>query len=95
MVANPGRTPDTRRIRRLKSPHSIEVDTDASGTPVAVCLNSRWRNVTLARRPWRIDQHWWRGDPIRRVYYRVTPVDWPPLTIYCDLQSGEWSRQEY
>jgi hypothetical protein len=58
-------------------------------------LGSAWSEVTLARRPWRIDQHWWREQGLSRMYYRVAPEDGPPLTIYRDLLSGEWARQEY
>jgi hypothetical protein len=29
------------------------------------------------------------------MYYRVAPEDGPPLTIYHDLVSGSWFRQEY
>jgi hypothetical protein len=47
------------------------------------------------RRPWRIDQHWWRGEPVRRDYYRVVTGDGPPLTLYRDLVGGGWFRQEY
>ena len=49
----------------------------------------------MARQPWRIDQHWWREPEISRMYFRVAPQDRPPLTIYHDLISGEWFRQEY
>ncbi|HEX5367852.1 MAG TPA: hypothetical protein VFY10_00385 [Dehalococcoidia bacterium] len=56
---------------------------------------SGWQDVELTRRPWRIDQHWWRADPVSRVYYRVAPADGPAFTIYHDLLSGEWARQEY
>jgi hypothetical protein len=47
------------------------------------------------RRPWRIDQHWWRGEAISRLYYRITLPDGPPFTVYHDLLRGTWSRQEY
>jgi hypothetical protein len=53
------------------------------------------QDVALVRRPWRIDQHWWRGDHIRRDYFRVAPQDGPPLTIYHDLVSDGWFRQEF
>jgi hypothetical protein len=54
-----------------------------------------WHDVQLVRRPWRIDQHWWRAEPVSRVYYRVASEDGPPLTIFRDLVTGAWSRQEY
>ena len=54
-----------------------------------------WQDVSLARGMWRVEQHWWRGEPVRRDYYRVAPQDGPQLTLYHDLVSGEWFRQEY
>ena len=95
MVGNTGRTPDPRRIRRLKPPRVFDVQTDANGVPHGVNLHGVWHDVTLARRPWRIDQHWWRGDHIRRDYFRLAVEDGPPLTVYHDLERGTWSRQEY
>jgi hypothetical protein len=51
--------------------------------------------VRLARGPWRIHQHWWRAEPVSRHYYRVAPEDGPPLTIYHDISTQTWARQEY
>ena len=95
MVSSTRGTSDTRRIRRLKQSQALAVETDASGRPARVRIGQTWQEVTLARRPWRIDQHWWRSDPISRVYYRVAPADGPPLTIYRDLANDTWFRQEY
>ena len=58
-------------------------------------LTGVWEEVTSVRRPWRIDQHWWRPDRISRVYHRVAPADGPALTIYRDLVAEQWFRQEY
>jgi hypothetical protein len=63
--------------------------------PLRLRLGGAWRDASLARRPWRIDQHWWRELPVSRIYYRVVPADEPPMTIYRDLISGAWFRQEY
>ena len=95
MVSHPGRTTDTRRIRRLKASRAIDVEVDATGMPVNVDLGDRMQPVTLARRPWRVDQYWWRAEPVSRVYYRVVAETGPPLTFYLDEISGEWFRQEY
>jgi hypothetical protein len=95
MVSSTRRTADPRRIRRLKSPRGLDVVTDALGVPLRFRQGNTWHNVRLAQRPWRIDQHWWRAEAIRRDYFRVAPDDGPPLTIYHDLVSGEWARQEY
>lgn len=95
MVSNPGGTPDTRRIRRLKAPQAIEVEAGTAGLPLCLRLDAGWQPVSLTREPWRIDQHWWRGPGVSRLYYRVAPEDGPPLTIYHDLVADAWFRQEY
>ena len=95
MVGRPGGSPDPRRIRRLKSPGAIEVEASPEGAPVRLRLHGRWQGACLARRPWRIDQHWWRSAPVSRIYYRVSPEDGPALTVYHDLIAGTWGRQEY
>ena len=94
MVGSTRGTPGTRRIRRLKSPRPIEVEAAGDGVPLRLRLGRDWQDVSLARRPWRVDQHWWR-DAVSRVYYRLAPADGPPLTIYHDLLRDEWFRQEY
>ena len=95
MVGNTRRTADPRRIRRLKSPQALEVEADASGVPLRLRLGGDWQQVTLAAKPWRLDQYWWRGEPIRREYFRVSPEAYPAFTLYHDLVTGAWSRQEY
>lgn len=95
MVGYPRTATDTRRIRRLKTPLPIEVQASEQGVPLRVRLHGAWQPVSLARSPWRIDQGWWRGEAVRRDYYRVAPEDGPPFTVYRDLLSGEWARQEY
>ena len=95
MVSNPGGPPGPRRIRRLKEPRAVEVRADAEGAPTAVLSGGKWRPVRLLRRPWRIDQLWWRGTPVSRLYYQVALEDGLPLTLYHDLVKGEWRRQEY
>jgi len=95
MVSNTRPTTDTRRIRRLNTPDRIEVEASEYGVPLRLRLGGVWQDVTLARRPWRIDQHWWRSEPVRRIYYRVAPEDAAPSTIYHDLVGDTWARQEY
>lgn len=95
MVSNSRRPSDTRRIRRLKPPQSVEVQAHGDGIPHRLRLSDAWRDLTLVRRPWRVDAHWWRSQPLSRTYYRIAAEDGPPLTVYRDLISGEWFRQEY
>jgi len=95
MVSHTGRSSDPRRVRRLKSTQAVEVKDGDDGVPVSMRVHGVWQNVSLVRRPWRIDQHWWRSEPISRLYYRVAPDDGPALTIYYDFRTKTWARQEY
>jgi hypothetical protein len=98
MIGNKEGFSDTRRIRRLKTPKAIEVETDEAGSPRRVCVFGGWQDVGLARRCWRVDQHWWRpgeDGPVSRLYFRVVPEASPPLTVYRDLVHGGWFSQEY
>ena len=95
MVGNTRRTADTRRIRRLKTPRVLEVEACDDGMPRRLWIGGAWQEVAPVRRSWLLDQHWWRDDRIRRRYHRVALPDGPPLTIYEDLVTGEWFRQEY
>jgi hypothetical protein len=95
MVGHTGAATDTRRIRRLRTPRPVEVQASEQGEPLRVRLGGSWQEVTPVRRPWRIDQQWWRAERTCRVYYRVAPEDGPPLTLYREEGSGEWFRQEY
>lgn len=71
------------------------MEADSEGVPLRISLGGVWQGVTMARQAWRIDQHWWRSDQVRRVYFRIAPLDGPPLTIYYDLHNDSWFRQEY
>ena len=72
----------------------MEVEAAPGGEPARIHLAGGWTNLSLARRPWRIDQHWWRSES-SRTYYRVALADGPLLTLYQDLTTGCWFRQEY
>ena len=95
MVGDPGRTPGPRRVRRLKEPRPLTVEAGPDGIPVALITSGGRHAVSLVRRPWRIDQLWWRVNPVSRVYFQVAPEDGPPLTLFHDLVRGGWWRQEY
>ena len=95
MVRDPGGALRAHRVRRLKEPRPISVRESKTGEPLCVLLHEVWRVVEVTRGVWYIDQQWWRGEPVRRAYYRVAPEDGPPLTVFKDLISGEWFRQEY
>ena len=42
---------------------------------------------------WRIDDEWWREQPVSRLYYSLLLEDGRAVTVYRDLVSGQWYRQ--
>ncbi len=109
MVQDTGKTlrPDT--YRSVNSPQSVEVEEDASGLPLslkmlpAVKTPSRQAVRTPRRQVidsfdlemWRIDDEWWRREPVSRLYYSVHLVSGHRLVLYKDLINSCWCRQSY
>lgn len=52
-------------------------------------------NVAHVIDMWEIEDEWWRKQPVRRRYWHVTLETGQDLTIFQDLQSGEWYQQDY
>ena len=44
---------------------------------------------------WRIDDEWWRQRPVSRLYYRLALEDERTVTVYRDLASGRWAKQNF
>ena len=42
---------------------------------------------------WRLDDEWWRSEPVSRMYYAVRLVSGQKLVLYKDLIGGGWYRQ--
>jgi hypothetical protein len=68
------------------------VEEDASGLPLAVRLKRRQRIAAIEDK-WRIDDEWWRKEPVSRLYYNVLLADGQRLVLYKDLVSGGWYKQ--
>jgi hypothetical protein len=90
----PWRDPQ-RRARRLRAPDGptpIAVETDAVGQPVAVRRRAwpRARAVARVQDRWRIDDEWWREQPIARLYHALLLDDGLFLVVYHDLAVDGW-----
>ena len=93
MVEDSGKTPGTDTCP-VNTPEPVVVEEDASGLPVAVKTRRR-QPVTAIGNRWRIDDEWWRNEPISRLYYAVQLRSGQKLVVYKDLTSGGWYRQPY
>jgi hypothetical protein len=70
------------------------VDANANGWPAAVIVRGTLQPVAAVTDSWRIDDEWWRGE-ISRRYFAVELESGTRLTVYCDLVTGAWYRQNY
>lgn len=91
---------DSRKALRIDSfkpvnlPEQIEVELDPSGKPQAVRLPNR-QAVTAIDDCWRLDDEWWRNEPLSRLYWAVRLTSGNQLVVYQDLVNGDWYRQSY
>ena len=53
-----------------------------------------WRRVREVLDTWRIDDEWWRKEPVSRLYYRVVLEDGTVTSLFKDLVGGQWRRQQ-
>lgn len=90
------RTPSgAHRLRPLNVPAPIEVRPDRAGAPAHVRLRGKWREVAHIDDAWRVDDGWWRPDPVARTYFRLALEDGRPLTVYRDHVEKTWWTQRY
>ena len=76
-------------------PRQIWVQADATGRPLALQRPS-WptpRQVIQIQDQWRIDDEWWRDNPIARLYHLVLLTDGTLRTVYRDLLTDDWFEQ--
>jgi hypothetical protein len=72
----------------------VHIKTDAQGRPTAVLIHQRWHQVQDILEVWRIDDEWWRAQPVSRMYYRVEMTVSGAMVFFQDLLSGTWYRQQ-
>jgi hypothetical protein len=91
MVENSGKTLRTNTIK-LNEPEQIGIQESASGLPIAVRAPGQQSIATIEDR-WRIDDEWWRSEPVSRLYYAIITASGQRIVIYKDLVDKRWYRQ--
>ena len=94
MVAHTGEAAGAGAIRALNEPRPISVRAGERGVPLEVQVDS-WRRVLSVEERWRLDDEWWREQPVSRMYWRVLLDDGQSLIIWQDLTTRVWYRQDY
>jgi len=110
MVQNPRTASGPGYLRPLNAPVPVRVRESPSRHPNSLILDGRadgradertdgrtdGRTIEIASiaDTWEINDEWWRGQPIARLYYRVVTREGRHLTIFRDLVDGQWYRQQ-
>ena len=94
MVEDPGKTLCAGAYRPVNVPEPLRVEADGAGRPAAVLGRHRQR-VAVIEDCWRLDDEWWRREPLSRLYYRLRLASGERLVLYQDLTDGRWYRQSY
>ena len=91
---------DTRKSIRtdaskpLNMPESLIVEENPAGLPTAVKLKQRHRIITIEDYR-RIDDEWWRSEPVSRLYYAVILNTGRKIILCKNLINKEWYQQTY
>ena len=94
MVQDTRKTLRADTYRPVNTPEPVDVEEDSSGLPLAVRSPRRQAIKTVEDR-WRIDDEWWRRQPVSRLYYEVLLISGQRLVLYKDLIKNCWYRQSY
>ncbi len=94
MVEDTGKALRAETSKPLNTPEPLPVEENEYGRPTAVRMKYR-QAVTIIEDSWRIDDEWWRTNPISRLYYRVRLASGQRLVLFKDLIAGTWYRQDY
>ena len=92
MVKNPGKTSSIDTLQPVNTPQPAAVAEGPSGLPTAMRMGRRQDILVIADR-WRIDDEWWRTEPVSRLYYALQVKSGQRFVIYKDLVDGRWYRQ--
>jgi hypothetical protein len=94
MVADTGETVRADAYKSVNAPEALKVEENAAGLPVTVRIKRRQSVMSIEDR-WRIDDEWWRAEPVSRIYYNILLASGQRLVLYKDLVTGGWYEQEY
>jgi hypothetical protein len=77
------------RLRRLYSPHPVQVETGPDNAPASLDGVA----VETVRERWAVDDRWWEVESLRRHYFELALADGRAVVVFRDLASGCWYRQ--
>ena len=93
MVTPTGGKNGARSLRALNRPRLVRVQVNGDGIPAKVVSSGRILIVHAVADRWVVDTDWWREKPARRNYFSLLAADGEEITVYQDVQTGEWYAQ--
>ena len=95
MVKNSGETLRAgAAYKSLNTPDRLRVEVNAEGQP-AVIRGKRRICIESIDDFWRLDDEWWRPEPVSRLYYAIRLTNGQRVVIYKDLIQDNWYRHSY
>ena len=94
MVEAAGAASGPGAVRPLNIPRPARVEAK-DGLPRAVVVGRRRLAVASVEDRWRVEDEWWRGQPIVRTYIEVLLDDGRRLTLFHDEATERWFEQSY
>lgn len=92
MVENSGKTAGISTYQPVNLPEPVSVEEDISGLPKAIKMRPRQIIVSIEDR-WRIDDEWWRAEPVSRLYCSVLLKSGLRRVLFKDLVKNKWYQQ--
>ena len=93
MVKDTRKTSGPGDIRSLNEPIALPAKAGDDGLPVALKLRGRWLSVESVPNRWRIEDEWWRDQPVSRNYFVCVVDGGIGVTVFQDLISEQWYLQ--
>jgi endonuclease/exonuclease/phosphatase (EEP) superfamily protein YafD len=70
----------------------VFIEETSSGLPTAMKFKQR-HSILSIEDCWRIDDEWWRSEPVSRLYYAVILDSGRRVILYKNLIDKNWYRQ--
>ena len=83
-----------KKLLTVNTPKQIQVGEDRLANPTVV-FTPKPETVKSINQHWRIDDEWWRREPISRIYFDVLTASGKQLVIFKDLINNRWYQQSY